>query len=87
MTDIQAIAARFHAATDELAAAKKKLTDIDLDLAIAERNKQPTEEISKARNLVLMGEWAPAHANQKAAAHALCEALSIDALTLRIALA
>lgn len=87
MSDIKGIAARFHAANAELKAAKQMLADIDIDIAIAEREKRPTEELSKARSLVLMGSWSPAHANTKAAAHALCDALSIEPLELRIALA
>ena len=87
MNDIKEIAERFNEETAKLTAASNKLRDIDVDIAMAERNRQPTDALDRDRKSVLMNEWSPAHALQQQAAHALCEALGVDSRKLRIALA
>lgn len=78
MTDIKAIARRFNVATEARAAADKALRDLDLDIAIAERNGEPKQPIMDKRNLVLRGEWASAHAAQQEALTELFAALEIS---------
>lgn len=87
MEDITKLAARFNVATEALEAATAKLRELDVDTAIAERAKQPVDGIAENRKAVLRNDWTPAHAEQKAAAMALCDALGVVPLRLRIALA